>query len=427
ATKVYLADIDEQLTQKLEAMDGVASFRAIRYVDDLYVFFDIDEATDLLKAKYQIENMYADLLRDSGLTLKQEKSKLMRARQAAASVVQVSCIDFSGSSADEALNHKPESLIGLFDDLSKAINQHRYSYTDFLNAMDVNFSCEESTLPASSVFRNCLYHSSELFRDKRVVAAIDRALCKGNIALSYNTNDMVHCVLNTRDERLVRRLLNNFFLSSRSGSWCSLDALAASSYLLRRGMQHVDLLGLIEKHDSGLAKYCKDVCWADASKPSLTGLERFLTNLLRGDQTSKLEYAFYLGSKASGNVFEQASYYRSFFDRVSTYFRKKKGGRGSWIYKEGDLKKIYNFLDGAEDAIKRAESIRRKNPLVHAGAEMVASPTYEEELLEVIKSLNDLLLRYCECVCSSGQAEPADLAKAPSSSFVGDATQTAGL
>lgn len=54
ATNVFLGDIDVRLTTKLESMSSVKSFNLIRYVDDMCIFFDVAEDSNLTTAKHEI-------------------------------------------------------------------------------------------------------------------------------------------------------------------------------------------------------------------------------------------------------------------------------------------------------------------------------------------------------------------------------------
>lgn len=392
ATKVYLADIDKALSERLSFLTSINRFELVRYVDDLYIFFDVADDADLLKVKYSLVNIYADLLREANLSLKQEKLALMDAADVLTLSAQISCVDFSGNNADEDIPVDASRIENLFLGLASAIDGREYTIEDFNRVLEGSFTFEELTTTPIAAFRQCLYKNDNLFKKQPVVSAIRKALEKGNVVLSFNTNEMVQAILKTRDEGLVKQLLNNLFVNSRSGSWCSLDSLAAITYLQHRGMQHRQLIELLEEHDAGLAKYCKEICWRDASSPALSPVEQQLVTILKEDVPGKIEFVSFLFNRATGNVFEMAAYYRSFFDRVSTYYHPKKSKKkNSWVWSKDELTRIYKDIPGATEVIERAERIRRQNPLVHAGGEIIERPTHSAELKEIVSSLSDLL------------------------------------
>lgn len=392
STKVYLSKIDQRLAAKLHSFSFVDSFCLVRYVDDLYIFFKPENDADMIKVKHGIVNLYADLLRDRNLTLKQEKLSLMSSDEVMASTAQVSVVDFSGNSADEDFAFRHEQLEQLFLDIARAIEGPEYTIEEFNAAVARNFTFRETTVTPITAFRQCLYKHPSLFKEQSVIDALLSALSKGNVVLAYNTNDMVQSLLKTRNEGLIKQMLNNLFVSSRSGSWCSLDSLAAVTYLQQRGMMHAQLIELLEEHDAGLALYCKEICKRKASEPRCSEEEEFLINLLKNDHPSKIEYISYLHNKEAMNLFEMASYYRSFFDRVSTYFDKKKGKKAnSWVFGLNELKSIYRGVADADAILDKAERIRRQNPLIHAGGEITTRPTYAAELEEVVTDLQSIL------------------------------------
>lgn len=392
ATKVYLCRIDLQLSSKLREMIDISDFKLVRYVDDLYIFFNLDDCADLVKTKHSLINIYADLLRDSGMILKQEKLSLMNASEVTSSVATVSFIDITGDSADDEIALDSIKLESTFLSIVQSINDGKYTQSDFQNAVNENFFVEKSTATPISIFRQCLYRSARLFKEDKVISALGQMLDKGNVALSFNTNEIVQCVLNTGSGDLVKQLLNNLFQSERNGTWCSLDSLIATAYLQHRGMQHKDLISLLDRREPSLARYCQVFCRESFAKLPLSDNERKLIALLKGDSASKVQYTFHLFHKLSLNAFEQASYYRAYFARVSSFIESKVNGKKhKWLYHERSLKALYADIEDAGEIIRNAESLRQNNPLVHASSKIIERHTYKSELDRMVASLDDLL------------------------------------
>lgn len=61
------------------------------------------------------------------------------------------------------------------------------------------------------------------------------------------------------------------------------------------------------------------------------------------------------------------------------------------LYSVKDLKKVYSDIEGAEEALNKAERLRQENPLVHAGAEMLRRDSTKDELEELIALLRLLI------------------------------------
>lgn len=393
ATQVYLSSTDVSLHERLSRINGISSFELVRYVDDLFIFFNLEDESDLITASHAITNVYADLLRNQGLTLKQEKLKVMTPDEVRTSSVTISAVDFTGSEIDADFSIKDTAIVGLFSSIAKAIDEGDYSQDVLLSSIEEHFSQETLAIPALSLFRQCLYKMPKVFQNKRIVSAINQVISKGNVGFTFNTSELVLCLLHTRDETLVKLMLNNLFTSERKRLWSSLDCIIALTYLQQRGMKHKDLLALLKRQDFGLGQYCSSYCVCNFSKTCITSAESRLVKLLRGDIPSKIQYVLYLQNDSTNNSFEKASYFRSFFDRAASYvFQKKKNRKKiTWLYKEPVLKTLFEDIDGSDVILRTAADVRQNNPLIHASSKIIETPTYKAELDETVEALRALL------------------------------------
>lgn len=392
ATQVYLSGVDLSLRERLSHLSGIVSFELVRYVDDLFIFFNLENESDLITVSHAIVNVYADLLHKHGLALKQEKLKVLTPDEVRTSAVTISAVDYTGSDVDADFNIEDTAVVGLFSSIAEAIEAGDYSQDVLLSSIEEYFSQETLAVPAIMLFRQCLYKMPQVFQSESVVSAINQVLAKGNVSFTFNTGEMVLCLLHTRDEALVKRMLNNLFNAEREGLWSSLDCVVALTYLQQRGMKHTDLLALLKRQDSGLGYYCTSFCVRNFSNTAPRPNEKALIDLLQGDTPSKIQYVSFLQNERTGNSFEKASYFRSFFDRAVSYISaKKKGKKLKWLFNEGELAKAFNDAKKARTIIHEAERLRRNNPIIHASSEMIKRPTYKEELDEVVASLDSLL------------------------------------
>ena len=399
ATGVYLSSIDLQLSERLEEMAGIKSFELVRYVDDMYVFFDLADGSNLLNAQHAVANAYSDLLRSKGLSLNQNKLAFMTGPEARSTVATVSFVDFSGEGIDSETQFDSSQIVNAITSITTSIDSGAYSHDVFLGAMAEGFSSDESTIEPMAAFRQCLFSRPKLFQDAEVICALNAALSSGNVALSYNTAAMVQCVLHTRDESLIKRLLNNLFVSARSGVWRSLDSLVALTYLRMRSMVNPDLIRYLKKIEPGLAQYCTDYCKKDFAAPASSDSECKVAAILRDDAKSKVQYLFALFHGVSGNELESAAFIRAFFDRFASHVRSRiQGKHHTWLYRVKDLKKVYQQIDHAEETIESAERMRQSNPLVHASSEMIDNPSFKEDLELMKESLGLVINDYLETI-----------------------------
>lgn len=392
ATKVFLSDADVGLSRNMQKNASVDSFKLVRYVDDLFIFFDVKDGASPFQAKEELLNKYADILRLSGLTLNQGKVEFGQTRALSLAEAPESCVDFSELQTEETIDNVAGRTARLFEEIARRAGGRDYLQQDFNEAVESAFAREEGTASPMQAFRSSLYHEQGSFRERIVIDSIQKALDSSKAILSYNTDELTKCILNTNDGPLIKKMLNILFRSYRDGSWSSIDALVAINYLIGRGMVHEDLLRTLRETEPGLDAYIRMFC---------TG-ERFVTNpasevesklifVISGDVPSKIQFANQLYHKVTHNYFEQVSYVRAFFDRFSSVYQQKVlHKKKKFLFREREIKPIYASIEGSDKMIHEAEMLRQHNPLVHASSELIVD-SYKKDIHEVIESLVELI------------------------------------
>lgn len=392
ATVVYLCDIDGALSRKMQVMFGAEDFCLVRYVDDLYVFYNCNDAFSLSVGN-DIVGVYADALRSKGLAINASKTRFLPAAEAAKTMAEVSIVDYIGLDQEDDLPADPQKLADLFSGIARCASIKEHSEDSLGGLIDGLFAIEGTSIDPKTAFRQYLFKMPALFKEPCVVNAIEKVTVSGKIAFSFMTEDIVLAVLNTKDELLIKSMLSNLFASSRNGTWTSIDSLVAVTYLRYRGMAHRDLLEHLKSNEPGLFEFVDLFCLKNSARIAPGQMEDKLVNVLADESESKIQYVLYLYHRSIGNTFEAASYYRAFFDRFSTYVsgRKRKRAKSGMLYSVKDLKKVYSDIEGAEEALNKAERLRQENPLVHAGAEMLRRDSTKDELEELIALLRLLI------------------------------------
>lgn len=393
ATKVFLSDVDVDLSQSVQANTSIDSFKLVRYVDDLFVFFDVKDGMSPFRAKEELLNKYADILRLNGLTLNQSKVEFGPTSALSLSEAPESCVDFSGLQTEDEIDNAAERMAHLFDEIAKRASNRDYLQQDFNEAIELAFTREGEAAPPITAFRACLYRESDCFHEQIVIDSIRKALDSGKVTLSYNTAELTKCILSTNDGLLIRKMLNTLFKSRRNGTWSSIDALVAINYLIGRGMMHEDLLKTLKEAEPGLDTYIRLFCTRDhfATNPA-SDVESKLVFVISNDIPSKIQFANQLYHKATHNYFEQVSYMRAFFDRFSTLYKRKvlHKKQKSFLYQINDLFPIYSSIDNSKKVLREAEKLRQRNPLIHASSELITD-SYKKDIREVIESLIKLI------------------------------------
>lgn len=161
----------------------------------------------------------------------------------------ISCNDFSEEDLDTRISITEDVVKSFFLKLLEETKRLDYSSERLLAVIEEFFTVKELSVPALSIFKSCLYRRQELFQSEEVIAAIQSALHSEKTFLCFSTKDLVQCILNTRNENLIKSFLNNLFCSSRDGTWSSLDTIAAIEYLIHRNMKHEDLKTVLKKEN----------------------------------------------------------------------------------------------------------------------------------------------------------------------------------
>lgn len=392
ATKVFLSDIDVELSQSVQANTSVDSFKLVRYVDDLFIFFNVKNGMSPFRAKEELLNKYADILRLNGLSLNQSKVEFGPTSTLSLSEAPESCVDFSGLQTEDEIDNAAERMAHLFDEIVKRASNRDYLQQDFNEAIELAFAQEEEAAPPITAFRACLYRESDCFHEQIVINSIRKALDSGKVTLSYNTAELTKCILNTSNGPLIRKMLDMLFRSYRDGTWSSIDSLVAINYLIGKGVMHEDLLKTLKEAEPGLDTYIRLFCTREDFVTNLASdVESKLVFVISNDIPSKIQFANQLYHKVTHNYFEQVSYMRSFFDRFSSLYRQKVlHKKKKFLHKENDLKSIYASIEGSDKMIHEAEMLRQRNPLVHASSELITD-SYKKDIREVIESLIKLI------------------------------------
>ena len=420
ATKVYLSDIDAELFRCIDSNCGAESFKMIRYVDDMFIFINVSNESSPFKIKELILNKYADILRKNGLALNLNKVEFGQTSELSLAEATESCVDFSGHYTGEVIEDPPGRISQLFEEIARMSFERNYCQQDFKAAVELTFSQEDRHIDSMTALRSVIYSNANL-SCLSVKNSIKKALLSGKVILTYGTNELVKCILDTHDDYLIKRLLNTLFLSYRDGTWSSIDTLIALNYLINRGMHHRDLLSLLRKSELGLSIFIDKYCINDQFiRDPITEVESKKLLVIADDDRSKIQFVNQLFHGRTQNFFEQISYYRAYFDRFSTLFKRKilKKKQRGFLYSEKELAKLYCEIPKSEQIIHAAERLRRDNPLIHAGSDLIRN-TYQIEILNTKQSLEGLIASILEDVelplpRSHNNTDPLDRDRDPS-------------
>lgn len=396
ATMVYLDEFDEGLWHYLQnyapEIDG---YQIIRYVDDLYILFNSQlNRKGLLPFLNRLIGYMDSSLYGLGLALNPHKTCFE-------TIVNLNKV-VSRSLYDDRVIGKPYKIQELIS--SEVIIKFLMSLNDIKRELEPGgyqrlveryFHIEGLSYSAQEIYNTLVYGEYGLLSNDDVVKCLRELLSEGNELLMFDPGRLVALVLKTKDEGLIKSILNNLFRKFRIGSWIAHDTAIMIRYFIGRNFKHKDLLAIMQQVEPSLNQYCSKFCSRSFAK-SLKNedanpiLDFYENRYYKKDRSMFYIFFLYNTERLKGNMFTAFAYYKSFFDRISAHLGRWKKGKPNInkYYQCNVLKELYSNVPDAYTLIEYAHELRRENPLVHASALLIDGGKGVYANLE--KSIKDL-------------------------------------
>lgn len=410
ATYVYLDLFDSKLEGFLANLHGIGDYQLVRYVDDLFVFFNTSD-DKLNEVVSNIKNSVIHNYREINLNLNEQKSNY--------GVSDNISEELSVALYDHYVNAKEIEISSMFDEnnmkefvdrlhdvaVVRAHNHDLYKEIKdgVFNITDVKYSSDE-------IFRYLLYYRDAIFNDEELIRKLKGLINEDYKIIKYDTKNLINMILNTRNGDLIRSFLNQIFQNNNLDSF---DITIIINYLILRGFSHEDLLSKLAEYEPDIFNYINYYCKNSFVKSLLNIDNNSYINLILADEYDfnkdmKVWYIYFMYCyyRNSNDILEAFSYYKSYFDRVTAHLMhykdigKARKGKPNYkmYYKEGPIKKAYKKINlpktiGSIDVlIKTAHDLRNHNPINHSSAEVMDDETLNiSELKNIIDKLECLL------------------------------------
>ncbi|KAB8136809.1 AbiA family abortive infection protein [Gracilibacillus oryzae] len=410
ATYVYLDLFDSKLEAFLSDLHEIEDFQIIRYVDDLYIFFNTSD--DLLNEVISIiKNFVIHNYREVNLNLNEQKSNYGFSNDISEEL-SVALYDHYVNEQDiDIPSMFDENSIKVFvDELYEIARVRLHNHDRYREIKDEVFTIPDVQYSSDEVFRYLIYYRKGIFNDAELISKLKRLLRRDYKIIKYDTKNLIYMILNTCDEELIKHFLNEIF---RNRSLDSFDIAMIINYLILRNFRHQDLLDKLTEYEPNIYKYINLYCMGSFVKSLLDEDNNSYVNLIFEDDydfnnDSKVWYIYFMYQhyKNSNDTLEAFSYYKSYFDRVTAHLMCFKGieraGKGKpnyrMYYKEGPIKKGFKRIEfnqeitDIDDLIKKAHDLRNHNPINHSSAEVMDDETLNIEEIETIIDELEFLL-----------------------------------
>ncbi len=393
STIIYLDEIDKNLYQYIDKLD--ISFQMVRYVDDLYILFSLnnDESTNSLYNK--IITAYSSFLKEFYLSLNIEKCCIKPIAELPFELKK----SFYFNDDIDFKELCPNGITSFIAELEREHVSNNLSVITYNEAIKKAFQLPKVEYLPFEIYNKLIY-SNTTWDDKETINSIKNIIQQSNYLISLDPKRLTILITKTNCEVLIKKLLNNLFEKNKTNNWNAYDTSITLSYLIKRNFKHRDLLLILEERDKELYKYYELFC----NKSFLSIFSNKVKNRLifhtKSDSRVNYLYFMYSTELCSKNYMSAFSYFKNFFDRATAFLDKdnykKNTPNFSKSHEEKKLLGFYKNILNYEVIIKKAHSLRNASPLSHASSDLLGSPTTSHDLQDSISELNKLIISWLE-------------------------------
>ena len=369
ATKIYLEYVDIALTKHLKHSCAINDFYCVRYVDDLYIFFDcLEENLNHIKNNLIFE--LTSILQEYNLMYNPNK------------LISSNCGDideylkhsFYGDECDkigfEILDMFDTALIKKF--LLKLIDKqqkHTLNVDTYNNIINEVFVLEGVEYSSYEIFRNFCFKSNKYL--KNCHNEINAILSDEFDILKLDVHNLISLILETRDEENIKKLLNRIYTNIRESKYDKFNTKIIIQYLLKRGFANKEFINILKLQEPELFSYISDFCLKNFYEQLIKDLflEKFNKKYFyKNDGLLMYLHNEYIFNFNMRNYLLSFGYFCSYFERLTAHIafvnnreeREKKPNYKKY-YNESSQKTIWNN----DDTIELFRKYRNGVPFIH--------------------------------------------------------------
>lgn len=405
ATVVYLDEVDKQLYHYItDKVTDFTSSKMVRYVDDLYILFNSDKTLENLQnVCNEIQNQYASMLKEIGLTLNTKKWCIKETKKINQELKK-SLYDeyFNGQRCNISLFFK-DKLWEFLKELNKELLYNTIDRKTYNEMIDTHFSKDDIEFIPTEVFNYFIYEDSEEIRTKAVKKEIEFITEKGISLVAFDPKRLTVMIMKTKSNKAIKSLLNQLFNRDRTGKWNAYDTTIAISYLIQRGFEHTDLLEVLSRQCKNVYDFYVYNCKQSFLRCYSHEETKQLSEIIQIDPKADFFFFMYLCEMKRKNYMAGFAYFKNFFDRVTADFMFREGDKTknrkpnyNKYYREATIKKVYETIEGSEAVIEETFKLRNMNPLEHASAELLEDDERSDKIENNIEQVKDLIYKFIE-------------------------------
>lgn len=399
ATKIYLFDFDKKLVKFLSESDFIDNFKCIRYVDDLFIFFNPLDKNDIFILN-AIINYINTILFEYKVNLNNSKTKIKDSMYIFEDIKMLSLLD-EGSLEEVTLDCvTKDRLLSFFNSLYDMIVSDGINHEKYYNIVNEHFENNNSKYFFSQIYQSFCFKASKVLIDNEIITKIERLLDYNYKFLSCDPKTLVSLITNIENGSMIRKILNSSFQDYKKENWDIYNNYIIFQYLLRRNFLHKDLLRILSRTDLNLYKYVSKFCinkWIYTNNSRLTRI--FVNNCYKSNSKVSFLYFMYKKEYILDNIIESYAFYKNYFDIITGHFAHARGETKKLSTQYYDAKKTKNFYrkelpgedEKLEEIIKTASNLRNSNPISHGSAELLNNLSQKRSIDKCINNLQTLV------------------------------------
>ena len=400
---VYLDKIDTEFFDYLSKNKMVTSFMMIRYVDDLYILCSFNKECNINSIYRSIFEKYSSILKKFDLSINSKKCILEKVKYIGEELRKSIYDEKVKNISFEILEIFAENISRFLDKLIELNLNGNLTFDNYLEEIESFLNIEGFEYSSLEILNQFSYDNKLIIKFPKLKDKL-KLLFSGDLTfLSYDPKRLVSLLLKTKDENLIKNLLNYLFKKSNTKNWTHYDSAIVINYLVSRNFIHTDLITTLKKHNSELSSYVDRFCCRSLLEKQNSNILEKICLLASSDWKTCYLYFMYCIEKAKLNYLSSYAFFKNFFDRFTAllafeidYSRGRIKGKPNYnlFYKETELSNFYKEITSAQKTIKKAHDIRNQNPMNHASSELIDRSIFSEEILKTINDLKDLMFEF---------------------------------
>ena len=399
ATIVYFDIIDNRLYNLLSKEKNIKKFKICRYVDDLYILLDIDGRLNTNSIENRISSLYENLIYQYGLSINRSKSSFRSIDNIFSDLKSFSIFEDCEENVEIPKEYK-EYLLKFLTELSQYAEKDGLNYQEYLKLINKYFDDPDSAYHATQILYVLLYKNVSWLKESKVTKKITKIIENDFNVLSVDPRRLISLIVNTHDEKLIKKFLNKLYCTSEEGNWLISHNFMSLQYLLYRNFSSSKLLNKMRQYSPEIVDFIVKFYKNDWRKNIISiNVDHQIMKLNYKDTSISFFKFLEIISIKNGDVLKAQAYNKNYFDSITKNIELIKGlstDKDKINYRKEDLKRIYVGELGVSsnmwNSINNLCDRRNKNPLCHASCNIFHSKRdLSNSILKDIDNINNIL------------------------------------